>query len=276
MQETDKLQKERETNQTLKLLKIRELLDSVQKNYSMLIFNAQEKEMHHNSYAQEVREQTAIELGNMEMLKSALAEDFGGQLGIVSKDDPLRNMKDISIAVITLASRSAIRGGLLPEISFSYSDIYINQVEKASTAEETILLARSAEFQYTEMVHELQEKKDEKEARNYSLHINRCRNYIFSHLHQKLTVKEIADNLGLSADYLSNIFKKYEAVTISQYIIHEKIKLVKNMLIYSHYSYSQIAAYFGFSSQSHLGSLFKKETGYTLGEYRKIYGAGDF
>lgn len=54
------------------------------------------------------------------------------------------------------------------------------------------------------------------------------------------------------------------------------MKLVKNLLIYSQYSYIEIASYLGFSSQSYLGQQFKKLTGFTLKEYRDRYGVSEF
>lgn len=46
----------------------------------------------------------------------------------------------------------------------------------------------------------------------------------------------------------------------------------KYLLAYSPYSYIEIATYLGFSSQSHLGKVFKKYTGMTLRQYRGKYG----
>jgi len=48
------------------------------------------------------------------------------------------------------------------------------------------------------------------------------------------------------------------------------------MLVYSRYSYSAIANYLGFSSQSYLGAKFKKATGLTLHQYREKYGVKEF
>ena len=42
--------------------------------------------------------------------------------------------------------------------------------------------------------------------------------------------------------------------------------------MYSKYSYSEIAAYLGFSSQSHLGRYFKKEVNMTMKQFRAAYG----
>ena len=58
--------------------------------------------------------------------------------------------------------------------------------------------------------------------------------------------------------------------------MNEKIKLAKNMLTYSSYSYIRIATYLGFCSQSHLGQEFKKSTGMSLKEYRDAYAREEF
>ena len=126
------------------------------------------------------------------------------------------------------------------------------------------------------MVHDLKEGKSKNAEKDSSFHINRCKDYIFSHLHGKISVCEIAENLKLNPNYLSGLFQKCEHVTISEFIQKEKIRLVKNLLIYSQYTYAEIAAYLGYSSQSHLGKQFKKYTGLTPGKYREKYGRKEF
>ena len=61
-------------------------------------------------------------------------------------------------------------------------------------------------------------------------------------------------------------------MTLTDFILQEKVKLTKNLLTYSPYSYIEIATYLGFSSQSHLGKVFKKYTDMTLRQYRERYG----
>lgn len=82
--------------------------------------------------------------------------------------------------------------------------------------------------------------------------------------------------MGMNPGYLSELFHKCEGMSIKNFILREKIGLAKNMLTYSGYSYIEIAAYLGFSSQSHLGKQFKKLTGFTLSEYRNTYGVRQF
>ena len=107
-------------------------------------------------------------------------------------------------------------------------------------------------------------------------HISRCKDYIFTHLHGKITVQEIAEAIGLEPNYLSALFRKEEHTTLKAYIMHEKVHLIKNLLVYSQYPYAKIAAYLGFASQSHMSKCFRLETGMTPGQYRNAYQREDF
>ncbi|MDO4492142.1 MAG: helix-turn-helix transcriptional regulator, partial [Lachnospiraceae bacterium] len=91
-------------------------------------------------------------------------------------------------------------------------------------------------------------------------------------LHERISVESIADELGYHPDYLSHLFKETQGIGLSQFIVREKITRARNLLVYSEYSYSEIASYLGFSSQSHFGAHFKKLTGYTPRQYRETYG----
>lgn len=250
------------------------LTHNVRKSYTEMTFERNETEQPHNPYDQEFREQSSIETGDIARLRESLAEDYIGSIGTLAKN-PLRHTKNLAIVLITLASRSAIRGGLSHEIAFSFSDSYIQKIEECKDTVSAMQLARDAEFQYAAMVHELKEQQKGKPVREKNPHIRRCKNYIYSHLNDKLTVQSLADALDINANYLSELFQKYEGISLSHYILQEKIERAKNLLTYSEYSYIEIATYLGFSSQSHLGAQFKKITGCTLRQYRNEYGVNN-
>ena len=110
------------------------------------------------------------------------------------------------------------------------------------------------------IVEEIKKLKEEKDA------------VILAHYYVEDAVQEIADYLHLNSSYLSELFKQQESMTLTDFILQEKVKLTKNLLTYSPYSYIEIATYLGFSSQSHLGKVFKKYTDMTLRQYRERYG----
>lgn len=243
----------------------------VQKHFNDILFENHENNVHHNPYDQEMREFGSIENGDLIQLEKSLQEDYDGTIGTLAKD-PLRNLKNLGIVLVTLASRAAIRGGLSPEISFSLSDSYIQQIEECKDLALVAPLAHKAEFQYAEMVHEIKEKQKGILKKQKNPRINKCKDFIFSHLHDRITLEDLAVEADCNPNYLSQLFKECEGISISGYILQEKINRSKNLLIYSDYSYIEIATYLGFSSQSHLGTQFKKHTGYTLRQYREIYG----
>ncbi len=177
----------------------------------------------------------------------------------------------MAIITIALAARSAIRGGLSQELSFSLSDSAIQHVEALQDADEVIALARQTERHYAGLVHDNRERLSFQETPYGNPWVQKAKNYIFSHLHGKITVKDTAKALHLTPNYLSAVFAKQEGITFTRYCIYEKINHAKNMLTYSDISCSDIAQYLGFSSQSHLNVHFSQATGFSLVQYRKCY-----
>lgn len=242
----------------------------VQKQFSSILFENRELEQTHNPYDQELREFGSIENGDLEQLKKSWEENYSGKIGTLARDE-LRNGKNLGIVVITLASRAAIRGGLHPETAFSLSDSYILRLEELTDTASVSALIAQAEIQFAEMVREIRSGLELPKKRP-NPKVEQCKDYIFSHLHGKLFLKDIAAALHVNANYLSELFRKNEGISIPEFIRREKIRMAQNMLLYSPYSYIEIAAYLGFSSQSHMGAQFKKATGFTPREFREQYG----
>ncbi|MDD2980645.1 MAG: AraC family transcriptional regulator [Hespellia sp.] len=247
-------------------------VQNIQSNYVDIVFQNQEYNSRHNPYDQEVREIASIRNGDIEQLEKSWQEDYAGKVGELAAT-PLRQAQNIGIILVTLASRAAMDAGILPESAYSLSDSYIQEIENVTNPEAAWHLGRQAEHQYTAMVHKSKKSREQKHTRlTPDSRIDSCKQYIFLHLHEKISTSDIAKELYLNPDYLSTLFRKKEGITIRDYILEEKIQLVKNMLIYSKYSYSTISSYLGFSSQSHLGKKFKSVTGMTLHQYREKYG----
>lgn len=224
----------------------RDIQYEIQKKFTDIIFENQENISMHNPYDQEIREVESIRSGNVEALKKSWQEDYTGKLGILAKTS-LRSNQNLAIVLVTLASRAAMESGVMAETAYSLSDSYINKIEEAKSPEGALQLGRQAEMQYTLLVKDIKESQKGPEKHTAAdSRISRCKDYIFSHLHDKISTQEIAKALYVNQNYLSDLFRRSEGITISDYILNEKIKLVKNMLIYSRYSYSQIASYLGF------------------------------
>jgi AraC family transcriptional regulator len=71
----------------------------------------------------------------------------------------------------------------------------------------------------------------------------------------------IEQRLKLNYDQVSGSFSQIEGVTIERYILQQRVRKVKEMLVYSPISLSDISFRLGFSSVAHLSNQFKKMTG---------------
>ena len=245
--------------------------NKVKKYFSELMFQNRENEKRHNPYDQEMRVVLSIEHGDIEGLKRSIAEDYKGEIGTLAKDR-MRQVKNLALVILTLASRAAIRGGAVPEMAYSLFDSYSIQIEESQKRDEVIGLFRAAEFEYAYMVRELRSKKETMPYPVGNPHIIKCKDYVSAHLNEKISIGSIAEALQLNASYLCGLFKKCENMSLTEYIRGEKIRQAESFLMYSKYSYSEIAAYLGFSSQSHLGRYFKKEVNMTMKQFRAAYG----
>lgn len=71
-------------------------------------------------------------------------------------------------------------------------------------------------------------------------------------------------------DSLSEFFSRFEGMTIEKYFIDKRIEKVKELLVYTDLSLTEIAFKTGFSSPHHLSNQFKKTTRLNPSELRQV------
>ncbi|MBO5198633.1 MAG: AraC family transcriptional regulator [Lachnospiraceae bacterium] len=95
--------------------------------------------------------------------------------------------------------------------------------------------------------------------------------YINQNIGEKLTLDEISSALFINKFYLCHMFKKHTGMSLSQYILMQRLSLAKGRLISSGQSISQISSECGFSSFSYFSRIFKETEGLSAREYRRKY-----
>jgi AraC-like DNA-binding protein len=106
--------------------------------------------------------------------------------------------------------------------------------------------------------------------------IEKIKNIIVTQIHhndnvEKINFSELLSNeLALDYHYISTLFSQQEGMTIEKYIILQRIERVKELLKYDELSLSEIAFKTGYSSVAHLSNQFKKVTGLSATEYKKL------
>lgn len=102
---------------------------------------------------------------------------------------------------------------------------------------------------------------------NLAAHI---KNYLQYGFNEDITMQMLEKNFYRSKSQLTKIFKKAYNTTPYAYLIDYRIELAKNLLKTTKKPINEIAEYLRFSSEYHFSGAFKKKTGVSPREYRKI------
>jgi len=233
------------------------------------LFAFQEEGRYHKPYEQELQELDSIQRGDVAALKQCIDKVYSGTDGVLA-NDMVRQYKNLAISKLTLASRSAIKGGLNPELAFTMADTFIQHIEENLSEPVKIeKAAREAEFEFAKAVYNLNKPEYSNPL------VDRVRDYVFCHIHEMIRVKDIAEEEGVTPNYLSEQFSQCMGVALKQYIIDEKLASSKRLLEYSDFSLQEISSFFAFSSQSRFSDYFQRRYGITPAKYRKRFHNGE-
>lgn len=217
-------------------------------------------------YNPELEFYSVIKSGNISKIRSLCNEPLLEKPGLGTlSDNPLQNIKFHFVITAAMAARYCIEGGMEVSAAYTLSDFYIQKADRCKTPKEISDLHPIMCEDYTRRM------KNIRKQRICSKPVAECLDYIYDHLHTRITVSTLSELVGLNPSYLSRLFKKETGNTISGYIQNKKIETACNILIYSDYSLSQISSTLAFSSQSYFTEIFHKKTGMTPAQYRGAY-----
>lgn len=91
--------------------------------------------------------------------------------------------------------------------------------------------------------------------------------YIHDHLHEKLSLNEVAAAFGISPNYLSLLFGRYSEYSFSEFVTRQKIQEAKRMLLEGNRLVYEIADQLGFENAFYFSTVFKKIEGCSPREF---------
>ena len=224
-------------------------------------------EVEHRPPTEEFLFYQAVATGNVEAVKKnceqgRFMESEG--VGVLSRN-PVTNLKYHFVITTAMVTRLCRQHGMELEQAFRLSDFYIQKLDDIHTVEGVQSLHDETVIDFTEKMRKYSR------ADTNSKHINACKEYIYSHIKERITIEDLADEFSVSASYLSRLFKQETGVSVSGYIREQKIEAAKNLLRFSDYSMIDIANRLSFSSQSHFIQQFRESVGMTPKKYRDEY-----
>jgi len=98
--------------------------------------------------------------------------------------------------------------------------------------------------------------------------IEKAKCYIRHHINEPFSLPVIAKKVGLSAPYLSRLFRAYHGCTITDFVNQTRVEEAKSLLLDPAKNITQVAYEAGFGSLQHFNRVFLAYTGCTPTKYR--------
>ncbi len=212
----------------------------------------------HGTWIAEQRFFKSVSEGRAEGIRELSA----GRVGNIGPD-PLRQAKNEMIVFTVLCSRAAILGGVSSEGALNLSDYYVQRIEAMETVSSLQNLAAEIHRMYIQRVRKAHEHQ------HHSALVRACMEYIETHIVDKISLRDMAAEIGYTETYISRKFKSESGESLSDAINRQKIQLAKSVLKDSPIPISELSDRLGFASPSYFSSVFKKFTGITPVEYQE-------
>ena len=162
-----------------------------------------ELETYRAPYDPELEFYSYVRQGNTEKVKELCRESFQEKKGLgILSDSPLQNLKYHFAITAAMLARYCIEGGIEVTEAYDLSDYYIHKADLMKSKKEISTLHPQMCLDYTTRM--------EKMHRNHacSRPVAQCLEYIYDHLHNRITVPTLAAHAGISPGYLSHLFAK--------------------------------------------------------------------
>lgn len=110
----------------------------------------------------------------------------------------------------------------------------------------------------------------EYKSKNKNYLVENAKKYIREHLHERIVLQDISDEFEVSPNYLSQLFKRFEGIGISEYVSNLKIEKSKELLKDGNLKIYEVANKLGFESAFYFSKVFKRMTGVAPKDFRNI------
>ena len=176
--------------------------------------------------------------------------------------DSSRNLKNYAIICNTLLRKAAERGGVHP--------VYLDQISSGYAARiEQVVSVAAGQGLLSEMVVGYCRLVRKHASEKYSPPVRKAVFCIETDLSRDLSLRALAEELNVSAGYLSSLFHKETGKKVTEYVNDRRAERGAQLLKTTQLQIQTVAQYCGIPDVNYFTKVFKKYWGVTPREYRK-------
>lgn len=98
---------------------------------------------------------------------------------------------------------------------------------------------------------------------------DRVKLFVSEHIGRRITVSEVAEAVGISKNYLTNIFSISEGMSLTEYINRRKLAYMLELVRRYGYTLAQAGEHVGYRDVNYISRIFKRYYGMTVTEYKR-------
>lgn len=111
---------------------------------------------------------------------------------------------------------------------------------------------------FLELIAEYSNQCERPRELKSSVYADRAKEYVFSHLHEPITQKEVADALHITPEYLCAVFKKATGISFIKFVNLTKLSKIKELTKRENLRLYEAAEIYGYNDPNYVSRLRKK------------------
>jgi two-component system response regulator YesN len=201
-----------------------------------------------------------IKMGDRKGAKELL-DDLLGTI-LFRSHEQIGVLKARTLEIIFIIARAAVEAGANLEEILGFKYQYIQNLSKDDTPETLYYFLRKAFDQLFECIYQ---NRNIRHTRVFT----KAKEFIWGNYHQEISLKKIAEAVGINPFYLSHLFRKEMGISFLEYLTSVRLSIAKKLLQQTNLSIIEICLEVGYQDPSHFAKVFRKKEGIRPTEYRK-------
>jgi two-component system, response regulator YesN len=204
-----------------------------------------------------------IKIGNRKKAKALLDEILGSAL--FRSHEHLGILKARALEIVFAIARAAVEAGANLEEILGYKYQCVQNLSKDDSQETLYYFLMKAFDQLFECIYQ------NRNIRHTAV-FTKAKEFIWKNYSQEISLKRLAEAVGINPCYLSHLFRKEMGTSFLQYLTSVRISIAKTLLKQTTMSIMEICLEVGYQDPSHFAKIFGKKEGIHPTEFRKRSG----
>ena len=116
-------------------------------------------------------------------------------------------------------------------------------------------------------------RRDDSVSPGNRRYCNRAKAFISENIGRRISIREVAEAVGVSKNYLTNLFSRSEGIPLIEYINRRKLSYMTELIRRYGYTLAEAGEHVGFCDVNYISRIFKRYYGMTVTEYKRSYHA---